>query len=127
MNDKALVIVGLVVFVLIVAFPFWYGAASGEERPVPEKPDGERCVRDKAYMTASHMELLNEWRDRVVRDGERFLEIEGLPGPANGKWEMSLTNTCLSCHDREASCKRCHDYASVRPYCWDCHIVPEVK
>ena len=131
MHDKGMIVGGLIVFVIIIAFPFWYGAASGAggEKLEPVKPDASQCVRDTAYMKASHMELLNDWRDRVVREGERFIEIDGLPNPdaADGKWEMSLTNTCLKCHDRELSCKRCHDYASVRPYCWDCHIVPEVK
>ena len=70
MHDKGMVFTILFVFLALVAFPFWYGAASGagEERLAPEKPDGERCVAAKDYMTAAHMELLNEWRDRVVRD-----------------------------------------------------------
>ena len=38
-------------------------------------------------------------------------------------YNMSLSNTCMDCHDNKAEfCDRCHDYASVRPYCWDCHI-----
>ena len=29
---------------------------------------------------------------------------------------------CLDCHSNTAEfCDRCHDYASVRPYCWHCH------
>jgi hypothetical protein len=36
---------------------------------------------------------------------------------------MSLSNTCLDCHSNKAEfCDRCHNYASVSPYCWDCHI-----
>ena len=39
------------------------------------------------------------------------------------EFEMSLSNTCIECHDNKAEfCDRCHNYASVRPYCWDCHI-----
>ena len=83
--------------------------------------DAEQCVRDVDWMTANHMDLLNDWRDRVVRDGVR-MEVD-----ADGnKVEMSLSNTCLSCHEnKDRFCDRCHDYMGVSPYCWDCHIVPK--
>jgi hypothetical protein len=36
---------------------------------------------------------------------------------------MSLSNTCLDCHSNYTEfCERCHQYASIEPYCWDCHI-----
>ena len=70
------------------------------------------------YMKAEHMQLLDVWRHNVVRNGERmFVNAEGK------LFNMSLSNTCLDCHsNKEEFCDRCHDYASVRPYCWDCHI-----
>ena len=36
---------------------------------------------------------------------------------------------CVKCHsNKERFCDRCHDYAGVKPTCWNCHIVPgEVK
>jgi hypothetical protein len=39
------------------------------------------------------------------------------------EFEMSLQKTCMKCHTNKAEfCDKCHNYASVRPYCWDCHI-----
>ena len=62
--------------------------------------------------------LLDLWRDTVVRDANRMYTNE------KGKtFNMSLSNTCLDCHsNKKEFCDRCHDYASARPYCWDCHI-----
>ena len=72
-------------------------------------------------MRASHMTLLAEWRDRVVRDGVRTYT-----GADGRVVRMSLSGTCLgTCHtDKTAFCDRCHDYAGVKPACWDCHVVP---
>jgi len=124
MYDAGKVIVGLVIFLALLTFPTWYNVATGQATYVPEleKPSkGEACVMDVEYMRASHMDLLNDWRDRVVRDGERVFT-----SPDGSKYNMSLTLTCLDCHDKKAGfCDQCHDYMSVDPYCWDCHVIPE--
>jgi hypothetical protein len=138
MNDSGKILIGIGVFVALITFPIWFsvarggsGATSDHELPDASKLAGEewkaeRCIAPRDEMAARHMEILNDWRDSVVREGHRVVEIEGLPGPIDGKWEMSLSRTCLDCHtSKSAFCDRCHDYADVRPYCWDCHVVPE--
>ena len=57
----------------------------------------------------------------MVRDGKR------ISNTANGRqYEMSLSNGCMDCHANKTEfCDRCHDYAGVEPYCWDCHIEPK--
>ncbi|MHC4601618.1 MAG: sulfate reduction electron transfer complex DsrMKJOP subunit DsrJ [Planctomycetota bacterium] len=126
MSDKTIIIAGLAVFVVAAAFPLWYTTAAGGSTPRPELelPVGEsRCVMDKTYMAANHMQLLNEWRNAVVRRGERFTT-----GASGEKYEMSLVNTCMKCHTNKATfCDRCHDYADVAPDCWDCHVEPKGK
>jgi hypothetical protein len=122
MYDGGKIVTGLIVFVLIATFPLWYSPAAGEsgERPQPEAPaDKEHCVESKAYMLSSHMTLLNEWRDAYVREGKtRYTSVA-----FGDEYDASLTNTCLDCHsDREKFCDRCHEYADVDPYCWDCHM-----
>ena len=73
-------------------------------------------------MRARHMDLLDDWRDRVVREGERVY-VSDLSGASH---EMSLSNTCMDCHSNKAEfCDRCHDYMAVDPYCWDCHVEPK--
>lgn len=124
MHDAGKVIIGLIIFLLLVSSPIWYNLAKGEAGTAPqlEKASfGNECVRDSSYMVAHHMDLLNEWRDIVVRQGDRF------ETGSNGQvYERSLTNTCLSCHaSKERFCDRCHTYMGVQPYCWDCHVVPE--
>jgi hypothetical protein len=71
-------------------------------------------------MRAEHMNVLDKWRDQVVRQGVRTYTT-----PDGRQFEMSLSNTCLDCHNNKAEfCDRCHGYASVRTYCWDCHVDP---
>lgn len=75
------------------------------------------CVEATDYMRDAHMDLLNTWRDTVVRDGQRTYERDGQTVM------MSLTRTCLDCHgSREDFCTKCHDYVGVTPHCWDCHL-----
>ena len=122
MKDKKLIITGIVIFLIIATFPIWYNR--GKAAPAPEVVLTERakaakvCVRSTDFMRAEHMQLLDVWRDSVVRRGERIYV-----SPDGKEHLMSLSNTCLDCHSNKAEfCDRCHNYASVRPYCWDCHI-----
>lgn len=125
-NGKS-VFLGIVVFVALALAPVWINLSSGEAaaKPDPKLPENyDKCVMEKEFMTAYHMDLLNEWRDKVVRedvkiyvkDGKIFT-IDGAPA------EMSLTKTCMKCHSNKAEfCDQCHNYLDVVPYCWDCHI-----
>lgn len=128
MFDKGKVLIGIAIFLVLILFPIWYGTASGGTGRPPDLDVGTDetiCVKkDTAWMRANHMDLLDEWRDDVVR-GE---------GPAwyvahdNRRWEKSLTRTCMKCHTNyDGFCKKCHDYASVEPYCWECHNKPQPR
>lgn len=123
MNDYGRVILGLVVFLVVITFPFWYGILSAGDVAAPELklPSGEEnCVESKEYMRALHMDLLNRWRDAVVRDGERiYVSTSGR------EYRMSLTGTCLGCHTSRADfCDQCHTYVGAENYCWSCHVEP---
>ena len=126
MNDKKWIVLGLIIFIGLFSFPLWYNMVIkvGKAAPAPEVVLSEtakaagKCVMTKEYMTAEHMQLLDVWRHNVVRNAQReFVNTEGKA------FDMSLSNTCLDCHDNKAQfCDRCHTYASVDVYCWDCHI-----
>ena len=129
MYNKGNVLIGLVIFVgaalSIVGYNMTMGDADTfrtEGKLGPEKPVGhEKCVKETAYMRTSHMVLLNQWRDEVIREGKRELVIT----PAGERVEKSLQLGCLSCHVSKVKfCDRCHEYANVAPYCWDCHLAP---
>lgn len=122
MYNKDKIIPGLVFFVLCVTFPIWYNHGDAGEVPKPELPkDMKQCVLPVKEMRSNHMVLLNEWRDEVIRTGERKFDIE-----ANGKmYQRSLQKTCMQCHtSKKRFCDTCHEYTSVTPYCWDCHLAP---
>ena len=124
MGDKGKILLGLAIFVILITFPLWSRVAAGDALPgraeLEYPTDSEVCVEDTEYMRASHMDLLNQWRDDLVRDGNtEYLSSSG------ETYYKSLTKTCMSCHeDRDAFCTRCHDYADVQPTCWECHTTP---
>ena len=125
MGDKGKILFGLAIFVILITFPFWGRLSAGDALPgraeLEYPANEEACVEDTPFMRARHMDLLNDWRDELVREGslEHVSELDGRTYP------KSLTKTCLSCHeDRDAFCTRCHDYADVQPTCWECHTTP---
>jgi hypothetical protein len=127
MKDKKLIITGVIIFFIIVTFPFWYNRGKAAPAPEPELTAKAKaakvCVRSTEYMKAEHMQLLDVWREAVVRNGERIYV-----SPNGKEYNMSLSNTCLDCHSNKTEfCDRCHNYSSVRPYCWDCHIDDKLK
>jgi len=124
MYDAGKVIAGVIIFLLVVLSPFWYNTVSRTAGYVPElelATDAKECVEATPYMKTSHVELLNSWKEEVVRIGKRAYSAQ------NGKtYAISLTDTCLHCHFNKAEfCDRCHNYTGVKPVCWDCHIVPK--
>ncbi|PIE57177.1 MAG: cytochrome C [Desulfobulbus propionicus] len=121
MYDRKKILVGLGIFVLLVTVPIWYNHGDAGAAPEVELPENaEHCVLSAEEMRAKHMVLLNRWRDDVLRDGDRAgIEIDGKHYP------KSLMLTCMGCHTSKVKfCDRCHEYVSVKPYCWDCHLAP---
>lgn len=125
--NKYAVISGLAIFLLVATSPLWTNA--GRDIPAPKPSldtpaiqklaDKDRqCVLPTAEMRARHMQLLIDWREQVVRTGNRVWV-----SPTGKKFEPSLTNTCLGCHSNKAQfCDTCHNYAAVTPNCWGCHL-----
>lgn len=121
MYNSGKIIPGLIIFVLFITIPIWYNLGDAGDPPKPELPkDSKTCVLPAAEMRAEHMKLLNVWRDEVLRTGDRAsFEIEGK------QYQKSLMLTCMKCHtSKKKFCDECHEYASVKPYCWDCHLAP---
>lgn len=123
MYNKVTIIPGLIIFVLFVTFPLWFNAFSTASTvPKPELPPGgeKQCVASATEMRASHMALLNVWRDEVLRDGDRIaVTVDGK------EYRKGLQMACMQCHtNKEKFCDSCHEYVSVTPYCWDCHLTP---
>ena len=93
MSEKILVFAGLSLFVLGITFPFWQSIDPDDLPKVAMETNGDQCVAPAEYMRKNHMLLLNNWKDSVVRDGNRFHIM-----PDGSSVEKSLTKTCLGCH-----------------------------
>ena len=125
MYDGGKIVVGLVIGIGLLLFPFFYNAGKAAKTPEREltakAKEAEVCVEPKSYMTTQHMKLLDRWRNEVVRDAERIY------ASSTGKmYDKSLQNTCLDCHSNKSKfCDQCHNYMGVTPYCWDCHLEPD--
>ena len=132
MYNGGKILLGLIIFIALVTAPFWLSGKLATAKPDPKVdtpeilklPESERqCVESKAYMKKEHMKMLNEWRDWVVRDG-----VTVYTSTTGKQYTMSLQNTCMQCHsNKKQFCDECHNYASVKPYCWDCHLEPKEK
>lgn len=138
-----MIIPGLIIFVLLFTFPIWFNklvpGTTAYDARLRQLDTENGCLFDTEEMRTSHMQKLNEWRDLVVRDAQRFLlDEEGAEVlDKDGKRiEMSLTKTCMKCHvnktledaqrepDKAVHCSVCHEHVDVSIYCWDCHLDP---
>ena len=124
MYDGGKIVTGIIIGVILLAFPVWWNLGAAGPKPDIKYPEKEKkCIESKEYMRPNHMQVLNLWRDSVVRTAKRYYVND-----SGRKFEMSLQNTCMSdnCHAKKTEfCDQCHDYTAVEPYCWDCHIVPK--
>ena len=126
MYDGGKIITLLVIFLVLLLFPVWHqmGKASVDV-PEPEltavAKEAGKCIESKEFMKTQHMKMLDQWRNDVVRDGDRYYTS------SEGKtYYKSLQVTCMECHSNKTKfCDQCHDYMGVNPYCWDCHIAPK--
>ena len=124
MYDRGKILIGIGVFLVLVLLPAWYVAARGGQNEIPEidrTTKAPTCMRDPAWMRASHMDLLDEWRHDVVRGTGPSWDTD----TGGTRRPKSLTGTCLGCHaSQQAFCARCHDSMGVNNSCWDCHHIP---
>ena len=133
--NGGLIITGIVIFLGLVFFPFYYNIGKVNAKPEPKldtpvikaweaKYGKKECIESRHFMRREHMVLLNNWRDAVVRENNRQYRSE-----TSGKqFKMSLQNECMNCHSSKKNfCDECHTYMSVKPFCWDCHIQPKEK
>ena len=124
MYNGGKIITGLIIFVLLITAPFLLNVGQANEppeisldTPVIDQLSEKQCVESVEFMRSQHPQLLNDWRDRVVREGQTvYVSSSG------EEYEMSLDNSCLQCHSNQSQfCDACHSYTSVELYCWDCH------
>ena len=125
MYDVGKIITGLIIGLGLLLFPVYYNAGKAAKAPEPVLTDkakaARECIEPKAFMKTEHMKMLDEWRQEVVRDANRYYKS------TDGKtYFKSLQVTCMDCHSNKTKfCDQCHNYMGVAPFCWDCHIAPK--
>jgi hypothetical protein len=129
MYDGWKVITGIIIFIIIATFPILNKIGKASIPPPEPKIDTpeiqkmveKKCIEPKSFMRTEHMVMLDNWRDAVVRNGNRiYISSDGK------EYDMSLQNTCWKCHsNKKKFCDVCHNYVGVTPYCVDCHIAPK--
>ena len=127
MYDATKILAGLIIGLGFFMSPFFYNAGKAAKAPTPEltpkAKEAEKCVLDTNFMRKKHMQLLDDWRHTVVRDGVRYFKA-----PDDQRYLMSLQLTCMECHSNKTKfCDQCHNYLGVNPYCWECHLPPKEK
>ena len=122
MSDRWKIGAGLALLLALVLTPVWLGRGRRWTPKGLAKPTkGTACILPKAEMRARHMDLLDAWREAVVRTGTRQAWTA-----AGEPVRMSLTGTCLGCHEsKKEFCDRCHGELAVSPGCWSCHLAPK--
>jgi len=124
MYDGKKIILGLLIFLGILSYPFWHNAISGKMGyvPKPELPkERKECIEPKEMIRLNHKDLLEDWKFSVVRNGVRTYEATN-----KKKYLISLNRTCMNCHtDKAKFCDQCHNYMGVTNQCWDCHLYPK--
>lgn len=124
MSTKAKIIIFVVAFCAMALHPIMIGMARGYDTvevsldtPLINSLDEKKCIEDTEYMKSSHMQLLDQWRWDVVRNGDTvYVAKDGT------EYDKSLDDTCMACHSNKAEfCDTCHASQGVEPYCWDCH------
>lgn len=122
MYDAGKIITGLIIFIGLVTYSIWGSIGEEVHKPKPVIISGENCVESADYMRANHMQLLDDWRQSVVRNNDRVY-VSSMDGT---QYEKSLSKTCMNCHsNKKEFCDTCHNYSSVKPFCWGCHVEPK--
>ena len=125
MYDSGKIIPGLLIFVLLITFPFWYNnLSSAEQVKTPEPPDKSILTGftfpngqehpSAAEMRAKHMELLQSFH--AAADPAKMAAAQ--------KGEKMQTMSCMMCHgSKEQFCDSCHANIAEKkvPDCWNCH------
>ena len=89
--------------------------------PAPAKPTAAaNCVEPVEVMRRDHMKFLLHQRDATVLEGERDRKYS-LVGCMDCHNPASATEEIVRYEDPEHFCASCHNYASVKIDCFECH------
>ena len=82
--------------------------------------DAQQCVEPTDVMRRNHMEFLLHQRDDTVLEGIRTKKYS-FTGCINCHAQVSKDGKIVRAEDPEYFCTTCHNYASVKIDCFECH------
>jgi hypothetical protein len=128
MHDGGKILIGLIIGVGLLLFPFYYNAGKAAKAPDPvlteKAKEAKYCVAPTPYMQRYHMQFLDDWRHTVVRNGDRYYDT------SEGTWHlkaMDILNYTVG-EDLGKDLKGFYEgtegktfYKSLQVTCMDCH------
>ena len=82
--------------------------------------DAQKCVEPADVMRRNHMKFLSHQRDETVLDGIRTKKYS-LTGCIDCHAQTAVDGKIVRAEDSEYFCTTCHEYASVKIDCFECH------
>jgi hypothetical protein len=101
---------------LALLLPVVASASDRVPKPVIDIARPGKCVEDTATMRRKHPDMLKHQRDLTMHEGIRT--------------QQHSLKECISCHastktgsvlGNNGFCQSCHEYASVKIDCFNCH------
>lgn len=84
MYDAGKIITLLVIGLALLGFPFWWNHGKAAPTPelelTPKAKAAKECIEPKPFMREQHMQLLDTWRDAVVRGQPTTVLWWNVPG-----------------------------------------------
>jgi len=116
-------IAGTIALLLALAAAVAAGASAASASDTVGAPGAAKasCVEETAFMRRNHMDLLQNHRDRTVKDGIRTTRhsLEGCVNCHADKETGSVVGRNAA--GKEGFCAGCHRFVAVSPNCFDCH------
>jgi predicted CXXCH cytochrome family protein len=92
--------------------------ATAQQAPAPGV--GDKCVAPTDWMRRYHMTALRHQRDETVHEGARDTRFS-LEGCISCHAVKDTAGVSVTADDPQHFCRTCHDYAAVKPDCFQCH------
>ncbi len=112
--------VGLGAFAALLLTIFLVLPAFAADLPQWPKARGEACVEAPATMRRDHPDMLKHQRDDTLRLGIRGARAS-LKECVACHASRSAEGKAVPVNDPGQFCRSCHDYAAVKPDCFECH------
>ena len=105
---------------LITGVLLMVSAGTSADTPRIPKGKGEFCVEPTEIMRKDHMKFLLHQRDRTVHDGIRSKQ-HSLKECVDCHVQTNQSGEFIPVDAPEQFCQTCHDFASVKLDCFECH------